>query len=71
MLQVLALLEALSGQHRRNMFGGFINDVNLPTSVWKITVGEMLFPNIWKEMPMRAEKWRERALTREILLELF
>ena len=53
------------------MFGGFINDVNLPTSVWKITVGEMLFPNIWKEMPMRSEKWREQALTREVLLELF
>ena len=31
-----------------NMFGGVINDINVPSSVWKITVGEMLFPNTWR-----------------------
>ena len=52
-LQVLALLEALSGQHRGDMFDSVINDINLPASVWKETVGEILFPNIWREIPMR------------------
>ena len=47
-LQFLALLEALSGQRRGNMFDGVINNTNLPATVWKITVGEMLFPNIWR-----------------------
>jgi len=52
-LQVVALIVALSGQHRGNMFDGLVNDVNLPASVWKVTVGEWLFPNIWREMPQR------------------
>ena len=50
---MLALLEALSGQHRGNMFYGVINEINVPGTVWKVTIGEMLFPNIWREMPMR------------------
>ena len=50
---MLALLEALSGQHRGNMFDGVKNDVDIPATVWKVTIGEMLFPNIWREMPMR------------------
>ena len=49
--QVLALIVPLSGQHRGNMFDGLVNDVNLPASVWKVTVGEWLFPNIWRDMP--------------------
>ena len=47
---VLALLEALSGQ---NMFDSVINDVNTSGTVWKKTIGEMLFLNIWREMRMR------------------
>ena len=51
--QARNLLEALSGQHRGNMFDNVINDINVLSTVWKLTVGEKLHPNIWMEMPIR------------------
>ena len=54
--QVRNLLEALSGYHRGNMFDTVINDIKFPSSVWKITVGEELQPNIWMEMSIREYK---------------
>ena len=50
---VMNLLEALSGQHRGSLFYTLVYDNNLPTSLWQLTIGEDLCPNIYLEMPQR------------------
>jgi hypothetical protein len=47
------LLEALSGQHRGSCFYNIMSDINLPKSLWQVTFGEELYPNIYLEMPQR------------------
>ena len=50
---VVNLLEALSGQHRGSCFYNIVTDINLPKSLWQVTFGEELYPNIYLEMPQR------------------
>ena len=45
------LLEALSGQHRGSMFYALVTDIDIPPSLWQLTFGEELYPNIYLEMP--------------------
>ena len=47
------LLEALSGQHRGSMFHQLVTDPDIPQSLWQLTFGEDLYPNISLEMPER------------------
>jgi len=47
------LLEALSGQHRGSMFFTLVSDDTIPDSLWQLSFGEDLYPNIYLEMPER------------------
>ena len=47
------LLEALSGQLRASCFYNILTYIHLPKSLWQVTFGEELYPNIYLEMPQR------------------
>ena len=50
---IMNLLEAQSGQHLESMFYCIVSDKDIPRSLWQLTVGEDLYPNIYMERPKK------------------